>query len=57
MTPRNATNVNRFDQLNAPAEIPVEYQYDAPGGPWGSFRMEPNFGRTWGVRMNYDFGG
>ncbi len=55
MTPRNATNVARFDQLNAPAEIPVEYQYDAQGGPWGSFRMEPNFGRTYGVRLSYNF--
>jgi hypothetical protein len=56
MTPRNATSVARFDQLNAPADIPAEYQYDALGGPWGSFRMEPNFGRTFGVRLNYDFG-
>ena len=55
MTPRNATSVARFDQLNAPATIPAEYQYDAAGGPWGSFRMEPNFGRTFGMRMNYDF--
>jgi outer membrane receptor protein involved in Fe transport len=55
MTPRNATSVARFNQLNAPAEIPVEYQYDAAGGPWGSFRMEPNFGRSYGLRMNYDF--
>jgi len=55
MTPRNATGVARFDQLNAPATIPVEYQYDALGGPWGSFRMEPNFGRSFGVRLNYDF--
>ena len=55
LTPRGATSVARFNQLNAPAEIPVEYQYDAAGGPWGSFRFNPNNGRTIGVRLNYNF--
>jgi outer membrane receptor protein involved in Fe transport len=55
LIPRGATNLGRFNQLNAPAEIPDEYQFDFQGGPWASFRFNRNVGRTFGVRLNYSF--
>ena len=53
--PRRATTVARFFDLNAPAVIEPEYYFDFPGGPWGTFSMLPNHGRTVGFRLNYDF--
>ncbi len=55
LVPRRATASSRFFDLNAPASIPPEYEFDFPGGPWGSFSLLPNLGRTFGVRLNYDF--
>ena len=56
LTPRRFTTVDRFVQLNSPAEIPVEYQLTGPDGEtYGSFSIDPNVGRTFGVRLNYDF--
>ena len=55
MIPRGATSLNRFNQLNAPATIPAEYQFAFQGGPWASFRFSPNEGRSFGLRLNYDF--
>jgi outer membrane receptor protein involved in Fe transport len=55
MVPRGATSLNRFNQLNAPATIPPEYQFDFQGGPWASFRFNPNVGISAGLRFNYDF--
>jgi outer membrane receptor protein involved in Fe transport len=55
LVPRGATSLNRFNQLNAPATIPVENQYDFQGGPWASWRFNRNVGRTAGVRFNYNF--
>lgn len=55
MIPRGATSLRRFNQLNAPASIPTEYQFAFQGGPWASFRFSPNEGRSFGFRLNYDF--
>jgi len=55
MTPRGATSMNRFNQLNAPATLPDEYLFDFQGGPWASFRFNPNIGRSFGMRLNYSF--
>jgi outer membrane receptor protein involved in Fe transport len=55
MTPRGATSRNRFNQLNAPATLPDEYLFDFQGGPWASFRFNPNIGRSIGMRLNYSF--
>ncbi len=53
--PRGATNLGRFDQLNAPAPSPAEFLYDFFGQDHASWRMTPPVGRTFGVRLNYDF--
>ena len=55
--PRRATMAARFFALNAPAAIPPEYQYLHPGNPgaWGSFSVNPNQGRVFGARLNYNF--
>jgi iron complex outermembrane receptor protein len=53
--PRGATNLGRFDQLNAPASSPAEFVYDFFGQEQVSWRMTPPVGITWGVRLNYDF--
>ncbi len=56
LVPRRFTSVNRFTDLNTPAAIPLEYQQVGPdGGTYGSFSILPNEGRTFGVRLNYDF--
>jgi outer membrane receptor protein involved in Fe transport len=55
LTPRGATNLGRFDQLNAPASSPAEFLYDFHGQDHASWRMNPAVGRIIGLRANYNF--
>ena len=55
LTPRGVTDQNRFNSLNAPAALPPEYLFPYEGATMASFRFNPNIGRTYGIRVSYDF--